>query len=458
MNVSKLNKVFFLGIGGIGMSALARYFLSLGKIVSGYDKTPSDITDSLSNEGAFVFFDDSVQKLAEAKVDSRTLIIYTPAVPKTSELYNYFINNKFDVKKRAEVLGLIANEKTCIAVSGTHGKTTVTTLISHILTHSETGCNAFLGGISKNYNTNFLKSESDLVVVEADEYDKSFHKLFPKYSVVTSVDADHLDIYDDYNNVRNSFNTFIRNNSKDGCVILKKGIGLDVPENVKHYTYSLNSEADYFAENIHIDEEGFYEFDLNTPFAKIQNIKLGLPGLINVENAIAAIAISKQLGVEDEKIKNALAVFQGVKRRFDFQIRTPKLVYIDDYAHHPEELRAAIGSIKSMFQGKKVTGIFQPHLYSRTRDFAEGFAESLNMLDELILLDIYPARELPIEGVTSEIIFDKVTLKNKYLYRKHELLKELENKEIEVLATFGAGDIDRLVSPITNFLIKKYEL
>lgn len=440
------------------MSALARYFLSLGKIVSGYDKTPSDITYSLSTEGAFVFFDDSVLKLQEAKIDSDTLIVYTPAVPKTSELYNYFINNKFDFKKRAEVLGLIANEKTCIAVSGTHGKTTVTTLISHILTHSKIGCNAFLGGISKNYNTNFLKSDSNLVVVEADEYDKSFHKLFPKYSVVTSVDADHLDIYDDFNNVRSSFNKFISNNSADGCIILKKGIGLEVPENVKHYTYSLNTEADYFAENIHIYSEGFYEFDLNTPFSKILNIKLGLPGLINVENAIAAIAITKQLGVDDEKIKNALEVFDGVKRRFDFQIRSSQITYIDDYAHHPEELKAAIGSIKSMFQGKKVTGIFQPHLYSRTRDFADGFAESLSMLDELILLDIYPARELPIKGVTSEIIFDKVTLSNKFLCSKNELLKELENKEIQVLVTFGAGDIDRMVSPIKEYLIKKYKI
>ncbi|OFX59718.1 MAG: UDP-N-acetylmuramate--L-alanine ligase [Bacteroidetes bacterium GWA2_30_7] len=456
MNIKNLNNVFFLGIGGIGMSALARYFLSLGKTVCGYDKTPSDITDSLSTEGAEIIFNDSVLSLP--KIDTETLIVYTPAIPKTSKLFNYFINNKFEIKKRAEVLGLIANEMTCIAVSGTHGKTTVTTLISHILTHSKTGCNAFLGGISKNYNTNFLKSDSNLVVVEADEYDKSFHKLFPKYSVVTSVDADHLDIYDDLKNVKDSFNKFISNNSVDGCVVIKKGVDLAIPENVKHYSYSLKTEADYYAENIKINSEGFYEFDLNTPSSKIQNIKLGLPGLINVENSIAAIAIAKQLGVEDVQIKNALSVFNGVKRRFDFQIRNSQITYIDDYAHHPEELKAAISSIKEMFPTKKITGIFQPHLYSRTRDFADGFAESLSLLDELILLDIYPARELPIEGVSSEIIFNKVTLKNKVLCSKNELLHELENKEIQVLVTFGAGDIDRMVSPIKEYLIKKYKI
>lgn len=456
MQISKLNKVFFLGIGGIGMSALARYFLSLGKTVCGYDKTPSEITDSLTSEGAEIIFDDSVSRLAN--IDNETLIVFTPAIPKTSELFNYFIDHKFEMKKRAEVLGTIANEMTCIAVSGTHGKTTVTTMISHFLTHSGIGCYAFLGGISKNYNTNFLKSYSNLVVVEADEYDKSFHKLFPKYSVVTSVDADHLDIYDDFKNVKDSFNKFISNNSSDGCIVVKKGVDLAIPENVKHYTYSLKTKADYYAENIRINNEGFYEFDLNTPISKITNIKLGLPGLINVENAIAAIAIVKQIGIDDVQIKNALSEFDGVKRRFDFQIRSSQIAYIDDYAHHPEELKAAISSINEMFPTKKITGIFQPHLYSRTRDFVEGFAESLSLLDELILLDIYPARELPIEGISSEIIFNKVTIKNKFLCSKNDLLHELENKEIQILVTFGAGDIDRMVSPIKDYLIKKYKI
>lgn len=454
MDIKTIHHVYFIGVGGIGMSAIARYFNALGKNVAGYDKVSKPLTDELIQEGINIHFSDDISKIPlEFKNKENTLIIYTPAVPKKHTELNYFIDRGFEIKKRSEVLGIISQEKRCIAVAGTHGKTTITTMISHLMRQSRMGCNAFLGGISKNYKTNYLvDKESKYVVVEADEFDRSFLKLNPQKAIITAVDADHLDIYSDENDLKEAFKQFINQIHSGGKLIIKAGLDFNIPQrkDIDIYTYSLNTNSDFKAENIRI-ENGLYVFDFVGICGRIDNLKLGLPGLLNVENAVAAIAMASISGVHNDEIFNALAKFKGIQRRFDYQINREDFVYIDDYAHHPEELKASIGSAKELFQNKKVTGIFQPHLYTRTRDFAEGFANSLDLLDEIILLDIYPAREEPIAGVTSKIIFDKIKNQNKTMCTKAELMDVLKNKKTEILMTLGAGDIDEFVEPIKKF-------
>jgi UDP-N-acetylmuramate--alanine ligase len=451
MNIKEIHNVYFLGVGGIGMSAIARYFNALGKNVAGYDKVSKPLTDELIQEGIHIHFSDDISKIPiEFKNKENTLIIYTPAVPKKHTELNYFIDQGFEIKKRSEVLGMLSQEKRCIAVAGTHGKTTITTMISHLMRQSRMGCNAFLGGISKNYKTNYLlDKESKYVVVEADEFDRSFLKLNPQKAIITAVDADHLDIYKDENDLKEAFKQFINQIHSRGKLIIKADLNFNIPQrkDIDIYTYSLNTNSDFKAENIRI-ENGLYVFDFVGICGRIDNLKLGLPGLLNVENAVAAIAMASLSGVHNDEIFNALGRFKGIQRRFDYQIYRENFVYIDDYAHHPEELKASISSAKELFKNKKITGIFQPHLYTRTRDFAEGFANSLDLLDEIILLDIYPAREEPIAGVTSKIIFDKIKNQNKTLCTKTELLEILKNKKPEVLMTLGAGDIDEFVEPI----------
>jgi UDP-N-acetylmuramate--alanine ligase len=452
IDFNKIKNVYLVGIGGIGMSALARYFKTLNKFVAGYDKTSTPLTDQLMAEGIPVHFNDDLSLVPDKiiKQKENTLIIYTPAVPNYHYEFNYFIERGYNVMKRSEVLGFIFSNKKGIAVAGTHGKTTTSTMIAHLLKQSTLDCSAFLGGISKNYGTNLLlSSKNDIIVTEADEYDRSFLKLFPYIAVITSVDADHLDIYGTHDEVIRSFNQFAGQIIDNGILIYKKGINLSLDglNDVTVFSYSFNEYADFFAMNICIDN-GYYTYDVQTPKGILKDIKLGVAGKMNIENSVAAIAAATILEVDPEDIKSALATFSGVKRRFEYHIRRDDLVYIDDYAHHPEEIKACIQSAREIFPAKKITGIFQPHLYTRTRDFAGGFIEALGLLDELILLDIYPAREEPIPGVTSEMLIKKVKLKNKILCSKEELLTMLKKKKPEVLITMGAGDIDSFVEKI----------
>jgi UDP-N-acetylmuramate--alanine ligase len=461
MKLESLKYVYLIGIGGIGMSGLARYFKSLGKVVSGYDKTPSSLTDEMENEGIDIHFTDSVELISdEVKKHSAanaTLVIYTPAVPEDHSELKYFIQNKYSVHKRAEVLGWVTEGHYTLAIAGTHGKTTTTTLVTHILRSSQVDCMAFLGGVSKNYDTNILLAKDTpkaTMVVEADEYDRSFLTLHPNVSVITSMDPDHLDIYGDNAHMQESYNMFANLLGKDGCLITKKKVKENLTYKGKTYTYALDQEADYYARNISI-KENHYVYDVVTPNGEIKSVRLGVPGLHNVENSVAAIAVAQQVKINDENIKKAVSTFEGVKRRFDYQIISPKLVFIDDYAHHPAELAACINSVKALYPNKKVTGIFQPHLYTRTRDFADGFAESLSLLDKVILLDIYPARELPIKGIDSAMLLNKITKKDKKLSTKENLVNEVIHDMPEVLITMGAGDIDRLVEPLKNALLSK---
>lgn len=441
---------YFIGVGGIGMSALARYFKNVGWQVAGYDRTPTSLTDSLVAEGIPVHFEDKIELIPDfvtAGNKSQVIIIYTPAVPADHKQKNYFLQHGFEIMKRSEVLGELSAEGTCIAVAGTHGKTTTTTLIAHILYSNQYPCNAFLGGISTNYNTNLLlDSHASCNVVEADEFDRSFLRLFPTLAVVTSMDADHLDIYGNEASVHKSYNEFVQQVKTNGKVIYK--LGLPLKTNTGSFTYSItDNSADYTVSEISI-KNGDYYYTIHYPGGKINNVKSGLPGRHNVENALAAFAAAHQMGIEIEGIANAIATYAGVKRRFEYIIRTNDLVYIDDYAHHPTEIHACISSIKEMYPGKSITGIFQPHLYTRTRDFVVEFARSLEMLDRIILLDIYPARELPIEGVSSSMLLTQIIHENKMLLGKEVLLAELRKNPPQVLVTMGAGDIDKLVEPI----------
>lgn len=442
--------IYFLGIGGIGMSNLARYFISRGKKVAGYDRTESELTDKLSLEGAAIHYTDSLEAIPAAfKYKESTLVVFTPAIPAEHSELNYFRNNGFQVIKRAQALGEISKSGKAICCAGTHGKTTTSSMTAHILKQSHLDCSAFLGGILKNYDTNLMLSDtSDLIVVEADEYDRSFHWLHPYMALITSVDADHLDIYGTEAEYIRSFEKFTTLILPGGTLLMKDGIKLkpQVNAEVTVYTYSIE-KGDFHAENIRIGN-GTIVFDFVTPKCVIKDIELGVPVKINIENGVAAMALAWMSGSTEDELRTAMKTFQGAKRRFDFHIKTDKLVMIDDYAHHPQELAASIQSVKELYPDKKITGIFQPHLYTRTRDFASDFAKSLSLLDELILLDIYPARELPIEGVTSKIIFDDVTIPNKTLCSKSELLDVLKTKNIEVLLTVGAGDIDRLLPQI----------
>lgn len=446
MDLSKLQHIYFLGIGGIGMSALARYFVAKGIKVSGYDKTETPLTNQLQNEGIKIHFEDNINLLDE-DID---IVIYTPAIPSTHKEFLFFKDNNFTILKRSEVLGLITQNSIGIGIAGTHGKTTISTMTSHLLKQSDIDCSAFLGGISKNYQSNLLLSaKSEYVVIEADEFDRSFLKLEPQIAAISSIDADHLDIYGDKNELKKSFEDYIRKLKPNGILIYKKGLDLKIPENIRSFTYSLQQGSDFYADNIRI-EDSAYVFDFYSENQNIKDIKMLYPGLHNIENACLAIAIALLCGVKQDEIKEAILSFQGVNRRFDVRIKSEKITYIDDYAHHPEELKACITSVRALYADKKITGIFQPHLFSRTRDFADEFAKSLELLDVVVLLDIYPARELPIEGITSEMLLVKIKNKEKYLLDKSEILNFIDEKSPEVLLTLGAGDIDQLVGLIEN--------
>ncbi|REK34854.1 MAG: UDP-N-acetylmuramate--L-alanine ligase [Bacteroidetes bacterium] len=452
--------VYFLGIGGIGMSALARFYMARGVSVSGYDKTRTALTDELESEGMKISYDEAAEKLPDFILDSKNnknsiLIIYTPAIPSDHAGKNWLISQGFKLYKRSEVLGLIASKYYTVAVAGTHGKTTTSSMIAHMLVHAGKRCTAFLGGILKNYNSNFLdntKGEgSHILVAEADEYDRSFLTLFPDVSIITSMDPDHLDIYEDAKFMEESYRLFASQLKDKGKLIYKKGLPLS-NTSAKSSAYSLKTDADCYPSDVRI-ERGRYYFDWNEGDVRLKDLSSGLPGLHNVENAVAAIAACRHLGLTEEEIRSGITSYSGVKRRFERILDTDRFTYIDDYAHHPEELRASISSAREMYPGKHITGIFQPHLYSRTRDFADGFAKSLSLLDSLILMDIYPAREKPIPGVTSELIFNKVPLENKILVSKDNLIGELNTEGIEVLLTLGAGDIDLFVEPIRDLLL-----
>lgn len=460
MEMQKITSVYFVGAGGIGMSALARYFRAKGKQVAGYDKTPSDLTAALIDEDIRIHYADDISLIPEdCKHPDSTLVVYTPAIPETHTELNYFKTNGFTQMKRARVLGEITRTERGLCVAGTHGKTTTSSMLAHLLKQSHVDCNAFLGGILKNYNSNLMLSDkSDLAVIEADEFDRSFHWLSPYMAVITAVDPDHLDIYGTPEAYRESFEHFTSLIRPDGCLVMKKGLQLQprLPEGAKLYTYSAAEEADFFARDIRIGN-GDILFDFVTPDGCIPDVKLGVPVKVNIENGVAAMALAWLNGLTPEEIRRGMETFAGPVRRFDFHLKKDDIVLLDDYAHHPAELKASIQSVKELYPDKKVTGIFQPHLYTRTRDFAADFAASLSLLDELILLDIYPAREEPIPGVTSQIIFDRVTIPNKRMIRKEELL-DLVQKEaasFEVVLMVGAGNIDRLVEPVKQILEKR---
>jgi UDP-N-acetylmuramate--alanine ligase len=459
MEIKNIKTAYFLGIGGIGMSAIARYFNHLGIKVMGYDKTPTALTNELIKEGIDIHFEDMGEKISDFGFQiSDLLVILTPAIPANHQEWAWFKNNGFNILKRSQVLGLISQNHQTIGVAGTHGKTTTSTLIAHVLKQSSVDCSAFLGGISTNYNTNLLiqkseiKNQKSLIVIEADEFDRSFLTLFPSIAIITSTDADHLDIYGEHNELKKSFLDYTNRLVNGGTLIIKKELDLINDLSVNYITYSIQSEADVYAKNILITK-GDYTFDLVYKGTEFKNLQLGIPGLHNVENAVAACAACLMSGVTENELRSALLGFKGVKRRFEYIIKTENQIYIDDYAHHPEELRAIISSVKNMFPTNEIVVAFQPHLFSRTRDFVVGFAESLSIADEVFLLDIYPARELPIEGVTSKIIFDKITCK-KHLVSRNELLEAVKNNQPKVFLTLGAGDIDLLIKPIKEILEK----
>ena len=494
--------VYFIGIGGIGMSAIARYFLHEGKCVAGYDRTPSTLTHELEQEGALIHYEDSVEAIPAPFLDPlHTLIVYTPAIPHDHSELRYFTEKGFELVKRSRILGVIAKNKYVMAVAGTHGKTTTTTLVAWLnwmagckdqhtknivedkkLSSTEaathTPCNgnvpvgtpcsspdlnfapcrtgsAFLGGISKNFGSNLVLGEGPRLAVEADEFDRSFLQLYPDAAVITAADADHLDIYGTHEAVREAFAAFAGQVRPGGTIIIKAGVDLAIQNPHAHiYTYAYDKPADFRATNISLLEGGYYQYDIVCPDRTIRGCRLGIPGWVNVENSVAAVALMWVAGFDEEKLREGLRTFRGVQRRFDFWVNTPSHVYMDDYAHHPRELHAAITSVKRMFPGRKLTAVFQPHLYTRTRDFYKEFAAALSEADEVILIPIYPAREEPIEGIQSEIILDQITVP-KSLVKKEELLQILQNKDTDILVTFGAGDIDRLCEPIAKLIAHK---
>lgn len=454
--MNSYKNIYFIGIGGIGMSAIARYYKFKGCNVSGYDKTPSELTGELIAEGIGVHYDDNTDFIP--KDVENTLVVYTPAIPHDLKELLYVQEHGYTLLKRSKTLGEIAKGQRCLAVAGTHGKTTTSTLLAHIFTDSKVGCSAFLGGISKNYDTNLLVSHNPTIVAEADEFDRSFLQLFPEIAVITAMDADHLDIYGDLKHVHEAFQAFAGQVS--GTVITK--LGLDITPNhtkarIMRYSYN-DPRADFYADNLRKDECGYFTFNLKYPDGVIKDCRVGVPGWVNVENAVAASAIALVYGIDPEAIRHALGTFLGVKRRFDIHVNRPGCAYIDDYAHHPNEISTAISSMRDIFPGRRLTAIFQPHLYTRTRDFADEFAKALSAVDKLILLDIYPAREEPIPGVSSRLIFDKVTAPEKVLLKKEMLMKYLEDEKIDTLITFGAGNIDRFIPQITEMLSSQIQL
>lgn len=448
MELELIKRVYFVGIGGIGMSAIARYFRKRGCLVVGYDKTHTVLTAALEEEGIIISYQDDMATVpAEFATPSpETLIVYTPAIPKDAVLLNGFRNAGFDLKKRSQVLGIISKGQFCIAVAGTHGKTTTSTIIAHILTATGYGCTAFLGGIATNYKSNFLIGDNDVVVVEADEYDRSFLTLHPDIAVITSMDADHLDIYGDAAQLHESFGLFAGQLEEGGTLFLKKGLPLQ-----NGITYGALPGADAEARDLRVSGSDFV-FDYRDADHSISDIHLMLPGRHNVENATVAIAAALKLGIDPEKIKQAVASFEGVKRRFEYIVKTEQHIYIDDYAHHPEELRACFDAVRQLYPERQLTVIFQPHLFTRTRDFADGFAEVLSTADELLLLDIYPARELPLEGINAEFLLNKLSLKNARVISKADTLEYIKNEKPGLLLTVGAGDIDTLIVPLKDIL------
>lgn len=448
MNLNQIHNIYFIGIGGIGMSALARYFMNMGKNVAGYDKTRTQLTDELEALGMKIHFVDELEVIDASFLNKEnTLVVITPAVPKNHLQWNYFLSHGFEVKKRAEVLGLITKDTFCFAVAGTHGKTTTSSILGHILFESGVDVTAFLGGIVENYNSNLIGNGKTVTVVEADEFDRSFLHLHPNLACVTSMDADHLDIYGDSATIEASFVEFANKvTAKD--LFVANGLPL------KGNTIGINEKANFSAQNIRI-KNGFYVFDVKTNDELVTNIKFGLPGHHNLSNALIALAMAKSYGIENNKIIDALSSFKGVRRRFSFQIREKKIVYIDDYAHHPTEINAVHQAVRELYPNKKIIAAFQPHLFSRTNDFIDGFAESLSKFDEIILLDIYPARELPMEGVTSEWLLGKITNTNKRLVAKKDLVETFRRASADVYITIGAGDIGEMVKDIKKVLHEK---
>ena len=448
MELTSINRVYFVGIGGIGMSALARYFVKRGCVVCGYDKTRTDLTIALEREGILISYldEDASMPVCYQEKHPDTLVVYTPAIPKNSVILNYFKDNGFDLKKRSEVLGIISKGQFCIAVAGTHGKTTTSSMIAHLLTDSGYGCTAFLGGITTNYNSNFLIGDNNVVVVEADEYDRSFLTLHPDLAVITSMDADHLDIYGDAAQLHESFHLFAAQLKPGGTLFVKAG--LPISEGI---TYSLWPKSELKGLNIRVEQRSFV-FDYVDETIEIKDLHLMLPGKHNVENAVVAIGVALKLGIDPDKIKTAIANFKGVKRRFEYQVNRDHHIYIDDYAHHPEELKACFDAVRQLYPEKKLTVVFQPHLFSRTRDFADEFAKVLSTVDELMLLEIYPARELPMEGVNAQLLLDKINLEHKEILDKDGVLNRVEEEKPELLVSVGAGDIDTLVQPLKNIM------
>lgn len=452
MNVQQLKRVYFVGIGGIGMSALARFFRERGATVQGYDRTETELTIKLAAEGMQVHYTDDVALLDK----EAELVVYTPAIPKDHKELNWYRDNNYPVYKRSDVLQWISESLFAITIAGTHGKTTISTMTGYLLRETGYGCNAFLGGVAVNYDKNYWSSENPVAVIEADEYDRSFLKLRPDIAVLTAMDADHLDIYGTVDELEKAFAEYTHNIKSGGTLLVKHGLPkASMLKAGNTITYSLqNDAADVYAANI-VQKNGGYIFDVNAKDWQVENIHLPIGGMHNVENAVAAITVTQLLKIEAGKVKDALAGFKGVKRRFEYIVKTDKLVYIDDYAHHPEELAALIKSAKHLFPRRKCVIAFQPHLFSRTRDFADGFAHSLDMADEVILLDIYPARELPIEGVASQMIADRMGNPSHTILSKEGLLKYVETAPLEVFITAGAGDIDKLVNPIKQVLENK---
>lgn len=451
IQLSDFKRAYFVGVGGIGMSALARYFYSLGWEVAGYDKTPSALTSALEKEGIIIHFEDLGESIPEQfKEKETTLVIYTPAIPKMHKELVYFQSNDFKLFKRSQVLGLLTHNSKGLGVAGTHGKTTTSTLLAHILNESSVKCDAFLGGISSNFNSNLItSSEAEYTVIEADEFDRSFLQLSPFASIITSTDADHLDIYGDASVLLDGFQQYANLTNESGFLFIRKGLILTSSAPV--YTYGVNEEsADYSAYNLRFNE-GLFLFDVQFPGGTWKDVEFGLPGIHNAENALACIGMTQKLGLTEEEIRFGLKTFKGVKRRFEYQVKSTNLVYIDDYAHHPTEIKALISSVRMLYPNKKITGVFQPHLFSRTRDFFDGFVEELSKLDEVILLSIYPAREEPIEGVTSDRLLEEITT-YKLLLTPTETLEHLKSVKEGVILTIGAGDIDRIVSPLKDIV------
>lgn len=450
MNLTDIKKIYFLGIGGIGMSALARFFASRGITIYGYDKTPSSLTNILEQEGMCIHYEENPE-LIPHDVD---MVIYTPAIPKDNKEFIHFNTLGIPMCKRAQVLGQITRQMKTIAVAGTHGKTTISSMIAYLLDHSSVECNAFLGGLASNYNSNLILSQkSDWVVVEADEYDRSFLQLHPDITVVSSVEADHLDIYGNSDNLKMSFAEFTSQTKANGHIFQHADV--DIQGTKTYRTYGLNRhQATIYSHHVRHEKNKIY-FDFVMHDYRINDLCMTYPGLHNVENATVAIAVALTCGVTEQEIRDALVHFSGVKRRFEVKLKNDHFVYMDDYAHHPSEIRTCILSVKAMYPGKKITGVFQPHLYTRTRDFADEFARVLSLLDQVVLLDIYPARELPIEGVTSKMLLKKITITDKILSPKESLVDTLLALKPEVLITMGAGDIDRLVEPIQTAFSKQ---